>query len=631
MKLFRNLGIVIALALGLMSCQQDEIGENNLNDGKGLCQINIGLQDLVMSRALSDQTTSAKGGLTNVDFAKYDLRYIIAIYDQEGNDLIVDPITKIYDQYSPTTVNFRLTPNRKYKIVAWADFVKQGETQDLHYNTSDLKNITCKDAPEEQLNDESRDAFTIVDDLDLGSESVNKDLVLRRPFAKLRIVATDWNVEGVHNQMPDSFKVTYYNAKRFNNYNAVSKESNYETLGELDKSQVYTGKIANSKEERYYKVGYDATPANRTLIVDYLMTDKEEQTPIHLKFETLDGNATVSTYDFKNNVPIQRNYLTTLLGKLLTVGAQINISIDESFIDEYNGLGAWFRIQGFMPTKPQTHAEGDLTVYEIKTPEDLMWVSENPMTGAKNVFRLYSDIDMEGVDWMPIGMRNGAYGGPQGTFDGQGHVMRNFRINKWLYQSGWFIEKNQQVGVFGVWFGTIKDLTIENVTVNGMDGVDGQQTSTWFTGGVVGYFTGNMSNVTVKHVFIKSLSFLRQNIGGLIGYAQGSGNVENCNATDIHVRGSQQGGLIGSLQGNYTVKNCSVDYVYLRATSETQSNLGAFIGDLVEGNGKVIEKCKVGSHVELVLDETGSPLPYNPKNKYYGECRKNESEIKITE
>ena len=77
MKLFRNLGIVIALALGLMSCQQDEIGENNLNDGKGLCQINIGLQDLVMSRALSDQTTSAKGGLTNVDFAKYDLRYII--------------------------------------------------------------------------------------------------------------------------------------------------------------------------------------------------------------------------------------------------------------------------------------------------------------------------------------------------------------------------------------------------------------------------------------------------------------------------------------------------------------------------------------------------------------------------
>ena len=94
MKLFRNLGIVIALALGLMSCQQDEIGENNLNDGKGLCQINIGLQDLVMSRALSDQTTSAKGGLTNVDFAKYDLRYIIAIYDQEGNDLIVDPITK---------------------------------------------------------------------------------------------------------------------------------------------------------------------------------------------------------------------------------------------------------------------------------------------------------------------------------------------------------------------------------------------------------------------------------------------------------------------------------------------------------------------------------------------------------
>ena len=100
--------------------------------------------------------------------------------------------------------------------------------------------------------------------------------------------------------------------------------------------------------------------------------------------------------------------------------------------------------------------------------------------GSKNVFRLYSDIDMEGVDWMPIGMRNGAYGGPQGTFDGQGHVIRNFRINKWLYQSGSFIKKNQQVGVFGVWYGTIKDLTIENVTVNGMDGVDGLTISEYY-------------------------------------------------------------------------------------------------------------------------------------------------------
>ena len=165
---------------------------------------------------------------------------------------------------------------------------------------------------------------------------------MRRPFAKLRIVTTDWDTtNGIDNVSPDSFRITYYGSKRFNNYNAITEESNSEMLPDLDHATtVYTGDIAFSKEMKYYDLGYDATPTNRTLVVDYLMTDKAEQTPIHLRFESLSkeftspqGPMQLSVYDFDINVPLQRNYLTTLLGNLLTVHAAVSLSIDRDFYD----------------------------------------------------------------------------------------------------------------------------------------------------------------------------------------------------------------------------------------------------------------------------------------------------------
>ncbi len=640
MKLLK-LGLATLIALGLFSsCQQEKFNDDMPGEGNGIYELRLGLEDLAgvnLKNAFLPERTSAKGGITNVDLTQYDLRYIITVMSADGTRVIIPKITKVLDTYQPISMNLRLNPNRTYKFVVWADFVKQGETEDLHYNTADLTNITCKDAPTAQINDESRDAFTISEDVSLGNDNKVINLVLRRPFAKIRVVTTDWNAGGIHNDMPDNFKVTYYGAKRFNNYNAVSKESAFETLGDLASNpQVYTGSIAIDKDVKYYDLGYDATPANRTLVVDYLMTDKTEQTPIHFKFEALDGTNLITSYDFKTNVPIQRNYLTTLLGNMLTRNIEVNISIDEHFIDEYNDMKGWFVPLGYAPVKPNTHMEdGVKTVYEIRTPEELMYIAEHPEIENENaIFRLYADIDMEGVEWMPIGKRDGGFGGPQGTFDGQGHTMRNFNINKWLWESGSWITKYNQVGVFGVWYGDIKDVVIENVTINGMDGTpEHPQTSTWFTGGVVGYFTGNMTNVTVKHVFIKSLaSFSRQNIGGLIGYTQGGPFViKDCYAEDIHVRGSQQGGLIGSCQGKYTIEDCTVDYIHLRTNYSGQKDLGVFIGDVVEGDDKVIKHCTVRDHYEVVDDKTGLPSKYEPLNKYVGSCRKNADKIQIIE
>ncbi len=344
MKFFKST-LIGLLLIGLSSCQRDAIESAISGSEDAVYRVTVGVEDLVgvpFKNAYIPSRTSAKGAITNVDFVDYDLRYIISVYDKTGTKVIVEPLVKTVDSYEPVTFSFKLRPNRDYKFVVWADFVKPGEKEDLHYDTSDLTNITCKDPDNAQINDESRDAYTISKDETLGEDNKSINLILRRPFAKLRIVTTDWDTtNGIDNVSPDSFRITYYGSKRFNNYNAITEESNSEMLPDLDHATtVYTGDIAFSKEMKYYDLGYDATPTNRTLVVDYLMTDKAEQTPIHLRFESLSkeftspqGPMQLSVYDFDINVPLQRNYLTTLLGNLLTVHAAVSLSIDRDFYD----------------------------------------------------------------------------------------------------------------------------------------------------------------------------------------------------------------------------------------------------------------------------------------------------------
>ncbi|MBB6276626.1 DUF6562 domain-containing protein [Porphyromonas circumdentaria] len=327
----------------LAGCQTKEVLviDQQVPDGSSEANINFTLsipeeQGLQATRAAlyGEQSSSAAGGLTNVNLTtSHDLRYQLAIYRVEASGTTIEavaPIKKVVDRYQPVSFSLRLTPNRTYKAVVWADFVTQGSEEDLHYNTSDLTNIVYKDVQKTDiLNDESRDAYFITKDFQVGNQSVNESLVLKRPFAKLRAVTTDW---GLHKlEKADNFKITYYGCKRFKKLNAVTGEGESEDLPDGE-SKFYTGRI--NKDQKEYALNYDLSTNNRTLIVDYLMTDKSNQTPIHLKFEALDGATPITSHDLKTNVPIQRNWLTTITGNLLTNNATFNISIEESFVNE---------------------------------------------------------------------------------------------------------------------------------------------------------------------------------------------------------------------------------------------------------------------------------------------------------
>ena len=473
MKLLKK--VMYGMSFLLAGCQAEELFEDGaVAPGDGNVTFTVSAPEAMPeSRAvLGENSNSALGGVTNVNTEEYDLRYQLAVYRVENGDYVeaVSPQMKIVDKYEPVTYSLRLTPNRNYQVVVWADFVREGETEDLHYNTSDFRNIHVPELPDKYiLNDESKDAYFTTVPVSVEEDAVTEDLVLKRPFAKVRVITTDWGYESL--EMPDNFKVTYYGCKRFVNLDPVLGVSSYDDLDDTGLSG-FTATI--DKAEKDYAQGYDASEGNRTVIVDYLMTDLEEQTPIHIKLEALDGETLIAAHDLSTDIPIQRNWLTTIIGNVLTTGSEFNITIDEGFENEWIVGEEWWRSSGWTPKEPAY--DETTNTYAIYTKEEFMWLPDHIETMVSEhpgfTLSIRGDIDMSGVDWKPIYTS----GENEYTVEGNGHTLRNFSMNGkfgavYVYSAlGGLIRRefNAYTGVWGKFEGVMKDLTFENIGIRSL-------------------------------------------------------------------------------------------------------------------------------------------------------------------
>ena len=99
----------------------------------------------------------------------------------------------------------------------------------------------------------------------------------------------------------------------------------------------------------------------------------------------------------------------------------------------------------------------------IKNRKDLEKLRDlvNEGNSFKNKFFLQTkDIDLQNVEWMPIGIF-GSKKYFEGTYDGGAHIIRN------LYISSKYPYKPANVGLFGILNGTVKNLGIESGTIVG--------------------------------------------------------------------------------------------------------------------------------------------------------------------
>lgn len=589
-------------ALMMAGCQNDWENSQQADAGEE-ATVRITLQApeaMSTTRADGDsQTNSARGGITNVDWTQYDLRYQIAVYSEDGTVQVVAPVTKtVQKNYADVTFDVRLVNNRTYKFVAWADFIKTGTEgtdgypADLHYNTADLTNITCLDDETAQLNDESRDAYFITTNQTVNS-AAGVSLTLKRPFAKVRVVTTDWQAD--ESYMPDNVKIKYYGCTRFNGLNAITGEATGETTlsGINYEHTVYTATI----DPNAYAQGYEAeSPNNKTLSIDYLWMENK-QTPIHFTIETLENTTTVKKYNFTTDIPTQRNYLTTLLGNFLTENTQVTVTCDEDFIDEYRE----YANEGTLATS-EPKSVGN--TYYIETAEELAWLAENELGTTidrnRKIFYLMNDIDLKGVNWKPINIRN-YYLSKNFVFDGQGHTIRNLQINN---------NNSACQGLFGEIRQTdIKNLTIENaiITLPNSSSITG----VWEGCGTIAGYTSECSfeNCTVKHVFIHGDDWTTR-IGGMVGYHI-EGNIKNCTAEDVTAKGNNVvGGLIGQADEKNTYENCTVSNsdLWRRCDPSTNSASNKAIGSIVaysscHSSDLILKNC-FSSGMEYKVGET---------------------------
>ena len=144
----------------------------------------------------------------------------------------------------------------------------------------------------------------------------------------------------------------------------------------------------------------------------------------------------------------------------------------------------------------EAYASGSGTTedpYVIETRGQLIYLS-NQVNDGRNLtdnFVLGADIDLEAMEWTPIGVCDPTFGRAvfSGIFDGRGHEIRNLTITERKENSA-----ASCMGVFGYNAGTIENLGVVGVDIR-VDwryrfGLDGSVNA----GGVAGVNAGNLLN-----------------------------------------------------------------------------------------------------------------------------------------
>lgn len=353
-----------ALVLGLASCQQEFDGAATVG-GEVDFQLNVAAPDFGTRANDGDNQygyDSAFGAIDylsdtedadRVDWTEVNLRYTLEVYDAGALKAapVKDRQVKIVDKYESVAFDLRLVPNRNYQFVVFADFVPEEFTDETitddvqgnaglhHVIGSTLQDIKIKN---DAINNECTDAYFVSQDI-LIKNSAAQDLVLRRPFGKVRVIATDLHELNL-NVEPKSVKVTY-ESLHANAFNAVEGTIDgkyttnvytnvYNDIKKTDMDRhIYTG--FNNDEYKVENANGEVRNTHMTLFTDYILANADQES-IHFTMEVFDANGqTIKETIFNTDIPVQRNYLTTIIGNVLTTATEINVTIDDNFKGEY--------------------------------------------------------------------------------------------------------------------------------------------------------------------------------------------------------------------------------------------------------------------------------------------------------
>ena len=295
----KKLFTFLALVLGLVSCQTEPEGFD----------VNVGgEQDVNITVSLPESTRAASNqgfDFTNFESnSKYDLRFILEI---SYNGKVVREVKTT--ETTSATFPVRLAPNKNYTFTVWADLVNEGSEEDLYYNTANgLSNITFKSWTP---NVEARDAYTFTTTKEFKAGETNLTMNLTRPFAKVRVVATDIENVTKFDIVPDNAVVTY-NVDLYTSFNAVTG-----VAGDAE---------ATAFEYTINPEAYEEETGKLTVFADYIFVPADGTVKFDLEIK--DGDAKIKENNFNTAIPVVANKVTSIVGDVLTHGGNVSIDVN---------------------------------------------------------------------------------------------------------------------------------------------------------------------------------------------------------------------------------------------------------------------------------------------------------------
>src|SRR5690554_4091449 len=323
-KLFLGMFVAAGMLLAT-SCSNDELDVVQ-SGNEAQVTFSLAAEGGIATRAISDGTGAKK--------------LVYAVFDSEGNPLSVfdvdndgtyehqktETISDIVN--TPHEVTITLAKGQTYQVAFWA----QNESCTA-YTTTDLRNVVVNYAGNN--NDETRDAFFKTETITVTGNEERK-IELRRPFAQINVGVTeaDWNAAVASGVTISESKVVIKNAAKY--IDLLTGEVNGEVEVEYGFSAIPTdpalevdvdrdGTIQDSEKYHYLSMSYILTSAERTTL---------ESDGLQFTFKS--GGNDIVFDEGLHQVPVQRNWRTNILGKLLTGDITFEVVIVPDYEDNYN-------------------------------------------------------------------------------------------------------------------------------------------------------------------------------------------------------------------------------------------------------------------------------------------------------
>ena len=494
-------------------------------------------------------------GATNGDIAKVSFNLQAdaslktrAISDGSGADVLVYRVfdedggiiagqakitqTGLTDLKTGHNVTLNLAKGQKYKVAFWAQdadcsayTVNEDMSVDINYTGYN--------------NDETRDAFFKTVEIYVAGD-MTQEVKLQRPFAQVNVGCTpdDWNAAVNSGITVASSKVTFVDAATKLNVldGTVSGAQTVEyTEAAIPTETLKVDADGDSNKEDYHYL-------SMSYILPNDGTTGSAKTVASASFVFNTNGESISLSEGLQNIPLQRNYRTNIVGTFLSSAVNFTVIVDSNFKGEYTVGPALINGVAY----PSIQAAIDAA-----TPGTVLEVVPGNYNEVLNLQNVANDITIQPFVMTRSASEEVVLSGVNCQRNGENLptiTFKNVTIDNSLATENWFTGTGKCAPCVGAWGG---NLSFENVKFV-VDGTSGKET------GVMTWWTTSVGKMTFKNCTFEGKGN-HEEARGMQIYGHYNIDVEGCTFTTAKrysLKYVAQEGCVANLKNNI-VKNAN--------------------------------------------------------------------------